>query len=113
MIGFVLSLIELPFKNKIGIADFVGLILCGFSLIPYYGYAYQVAIGNQVIAIIIFFINLLLTGFASYPGVVYTVHNISFLQLVFVFLGIALTAIIFYPQFMYAFKSKNIWSRDA
>ena len=54
---FVGQLVTTPFSSDGTPWDVARLITSGLSLVPLYGYAYQVAIGNKAIAILIFGYN--------------------------------------------------------
>lgn len=109
----VLEFITFPFKENIGVYDFIGLIFSGFSLIPLYGYAYSIAIGNQIIAIIIFCLNAIAVAIISVLAVIIFLNNITIIQFIFSILGLSLAILFIFPQFMYAFKSSKLWLSNA
>lgn len=110
---YVMGIISLPFQNDLDSSDFISLIFGGFSLIPLYGFANQITIGNKPIAIILFLINLATMGLVSLIGIIDTIENFSALQLLLTAIVSSLAAIFLYPQFMYAFKSKHLWDTNA
>lgn len=110
---FLLDLIKIPFKSDLEAFDFVSVILSGFSLFPIYGYAYQLTIGNKPIAIFTFGLNAVL-ALAAFSFVGWFAFNNPSAAL-FVGLGVValLTGVYLYPQFMYAFKSDDLWRENA
>jgi hypothetical protein len=103
--------LSFPFKSNINIYDFIGLIFLGLSLIPFYGFAYTIAIGNQPIAIIIFSLNAFGTLVACVFGLSFFFNNLSLLNFLFAVLGLSLSYIFIFPQYMYAFKSNHLWKK--
>lgn len=110
---YTLDLIGLPFQDEIIVYDFASLFFGGLGLIHFYGFAYQVAIGNKPIAIIIFLINSAVSAFALLFGITLLLGGFSIWQLVIMFIVLVILGILLYPQFMYAFKSQHIWSKNA
>lgn len=110
---FFIDLLKFPFRRDLEFADFLWLIFAGFSLFPLYGYAYQITIGNKVIAIATFTLNALL----FVVGVLFSAFVIYAEQSIIVFSMFAVALFLFgvylYPQFMYAFKSDQLWKENA
>lgn len=104
-IGFI----SLPAKDNIDIWDFVGLIVSALSLIPLYGFSYSVPIGNKPFAIGVFALNAVKVSLTTFfMGYMMAVD----FQLLGASLGLIYIGVLFiwlYPQFMYAFKSNEIW----
>ena len=100
---------SLPYENHISFIDFLMLAFSGISLIPAYGYAHQIAIGNRKTAILIFALNLPFALFliGIFPYMAITEPRTEYLYMAS--LAIPLTLIIISPQFMYAFKSEKLW----
>ncbi len=110
---FAISIIGLPFQNRFSAGDSFGLIINGLSLIPIYGYAYQVAIGSKGIAIGIFIVNLPAFILGAHFGISLLLEKQSYTQLFFSLLGLVVMCVMFYPVYKYAFGSKNLWSSNA
>ncbi len=106
---FAINLVNLPFQQDIKFLDFVGLINGGITLIPMYGYANKIAIGNKNIAIGIFLINLPLTIFSMAALTYYMVTDFHPVQIYILAFMIPLIIFLTLPQYFYAFKSENIW----
>lgn len=113
LVLFLYEAIALPFSHDIGLYDFIGLTVSGFSLFPLYGYSYQVAIGSKFIAIGIFLYNLV-TSLASWGYVIYYFFEGSdlFLSILFAVLFI-FSVLVLIPQFRYAFRSNQLWKLNA
>jgi len=116
-IFFAIDLLGMPFSNNIDMSDLIGLVISGISLIPLYGYAYQVAIGTKLTSTLIFLFNALavlavLAGLLY--GVILALDGIGLFQVLwFSFILASFGAIYLYPQFMYAFKSNSLWVPNA
>lgn len=112
-LSFLLDLIKIPFKSDLEFFDFMLAIFNGLSLFPIYGYAYQLAIGNKAIAIITFILNSI-AALVAYSLFVWLAFN-NPSTILFVGLGVVVLPIglYLYPQFMYAFKSEQLWRQNA
>ncbi|WP_390449890.1 hypothetical protein, partial [Pseudoalteromonas sp. MTN2-4] len=109
-----LELVGLPFKENLKYSDFLSVIVSASTLIPIYGYAYGVAIGNKTIAILIFVLNVLIFGGISLLWLVlYTFNQFSLIQLLFSLGAFAFLLFVAYPVYMYAFRSDALWSENA
>ena len=107
------DMLKFPFRRDLEFFDFIWLIFGGFSLFPLYGYAYGVAIGNKLIAIVIFSVNaLLFIGGLVVAGFL-MLNQPSGIALAAMTFAFAAYAIYLYPQFMYAFKSNELWQKNA
>jgi len=113
LIFFILDLVKLPFSKNPGINDMISLFISGFSLMPIYGYAYQIGIGNKIIATIIFSINALGMAAANYFGMLMLLEEITRAQIILTIIALAISFIYLFPQFMYAFKSNHLWNQSA
>ena len=113
LVFFVIEILGLPFEKSPGVSDVVWLIISGFSLIPIYGYAYQVAIGSKGIAITILLLNLPPIILGTYLAVMVFLNNQSAVQLFFSLLGFFVVGIIVYPMYRYAFHSNHLWCENA
>ncbi len=113
LVFFVFEIIGMPFEKSLGVSDAVWLIISGLSLIPIYGYAYQVAVGSKGIAITIFIANLPPIILGTYLAVLVYLNNQSVVQLLFSLLGFVVVGIIVYPMYRYAFYSNHLWSENA
>ena len=82
-------------------------------MIPLYGFAYQVAVGNKPIAIGIFFVNTFLFCLGLVWAVNIFIAEPGFAQFIFSILGIGFFLVILYPQYKYAFKSSSLWASNA
>ena len=107
----LLDFLSFPFKGNFDIYDVIGLVFLGISLIPIYGFAYTIAIGNQPIAIIIFSLNAFGTLIACAFGLNFFFNNVSLLNFLSAMLGLTLSYIFIFPQYMYAFKSNDLWKK--
>ncbi len=103
----------LSFQNRQSVEDTIETLINGFSLIPVYGYAYQVAIGSKGIAIVIFSINFLAILFVSYLAVVFMLNNLSISSFASTVVSFLVFAVIIYPMYKYAFHSNELWSKNA
>jgi len=113
-IFFAIDLLGMPFSNNIDMSDLVGLVISGISLIPLYGYAYQVAIGTKLTSTLIFLFNALTVLAGLLYGVILALDGIGLFQVLwFSFVLASFGAIYLYPQFMYAFKSNSLWVQKA
>jgi hypothetical protein len=110
---FTMEMLSIPFSDNLEVWDFTGVIFSGISLIPLYGYAYQVVIGSKVIAIIIFLLNAFGVGAGAVYGAVMLVSSFSLFMLMASTVSIGCSLIYIYPQFMYAFKSNALWASNA
>ena len=110
---FVIHLVVSPFSTAAGSWDLVRLIAMGLSLLPLYGYAYQVAIGNRAIAILIFGCNAIFVIGASLAALYVLVTKISLSILFLAVIFFALSFTYLYPQYKYAFDSEDLWAANA
>ena len=110
---FVVQLATTPFSSAGTLWDVVRLISSGISLIPLYGYAYQVAIGNKAIASIIFVYNAILLTIALLLAIHGLVTEGSLFVLFLVLLLLAVSFGFLYPQYKYAFDSDELWGAGA
>ncbi|WP_105255721.1 hypothetical protein [Pseudoalteromonas sp. T1lg75] len=111
-IMYLISVIRLPFSDTLTISDFIGAITGGLTLIPLYGFAYKIAVGSKLIAKLIFAFN----GFIAILGIVlaalYLLNNFNFWQLLVTFIFLGFLYGFMYPQYMYAFRSQELWAKD-
>jgi len=105
------SFISTPFNNP-KLQDFIGLILGGMSLIPLYGYAYNVAIGSKKISIAIFVLNIPGVCYGALLAVLYFLSSPSITQFLLSSIGLSIFLLFIYPLYAYAFKSQQLWTRD-
>ncbi|QHD54769.1 hypothetical protein [Shewanella algae] len=109
-VGF--SFVATPFGNP-SIFDLLGLIFSAIGLIPFYGFAYKVAVGSRNIAIGIFVLNLPFFIFGGYEALMYLYKDPSSGQFIFSGLAVGLAFLFLYPLFGYAFKSDSLWRENA
>ncbi len=109
---FIINLVALPFSTNITIWDFVNLIVIGLSLIPMYGYANEVAIGNKLTAIAIFMYNAICTIAATWLFITIVISAFSITSLVIYIFAELFVLVCMYPQFKYAFKSEHMWVKN-
>ena len=105
--------VGLMFSGDAAPMDLIALAVGAFLLIPYYGYAYQVAIGWKLFWQISFVAVFLL---GSYGWILFFnafLSNPNHISFILLGLGIGLALLIFIPPFKYAFKSDNIWLNHA
>jgi hypothetical protein len=107
---FVVQLCTTPFSSAGSLWDVARLIASGLSLVPLYGYAYQVAIGNKVTAGLIFGYNTIFLVIASLLSVYSLVTDWSAFVLMLVLLLLAVSFAFLYPQYKYAFDSDALWA---
>jgi hypothetical protein len=105
---FVAQLATTPFSSGGTLWDVVTLITGGLSLVPLYGYAYQVAIGNKAIAIVIFGYNAIFLAIVLLFAIHALINNWSLFVLFLVFLLLAVSFAFVYPQYKYAFDSDDL-----
>jgi hypothetical protein len=110
---FVTQLLTTPFSSAGTLWDVVRLITSGLSLVPLYGYAYQVAIGNKAIAIVIFGYNAILLTIALLFAIHALINGWSLFVLFLVSLFLAVSFAFLYPQYKYAFYSDDLWGAGA
>lgn len=109
---FILDLIGLALQNSISAGDAVGVFISGFSLIPVYGFAYQVAIGSKSIAIAFFSVNLLAILFVSFLAIAWLLKNPSLNVFAETIVSLMIFSLLIYATYMYAFKSNHLWGED-
>lgn len=107
----LIQLIALPFSESIQY-EILSVIFSGITLIPIYGYSYQIAIGNKLVAIIIFSLNCLAFLVCILALSLLLSTSFSIFQLVVVLCILVVFWLIIYPQYAYAFKSGNLWSNN-
>ena len=106
---FVVQLVTAPFHSSGTLWDVARLIISGLSLVPLYGYAYQVAIGNKAIAFLIFGYNAIFLTIALLLAVYGLLTEGSLFVLFLLFLFSAVSFAFLYPQYKYAFDSDDLW----
>lgn len=106
---FVLQLVTTPFAASGSLWDVVRLVVSGLSLIPIYGYAYQVAIGNRAIVMLIFGYNAIFLAVAFLFAAYALVTGWSVFILFSVLVLLAVSFAFLYPQYKYAFDSDELW----
>ena len=111
---FGFTLLKYPFQSTHEPADFFSMLFMGLPLISIYGYAYKVAVGSKPIAITIFMVNALTMG-AVVLMILYRIiiNGVNAGALAAFCVTSILCGIFLYPQFMYAFKSNNLWLENA
>ena len=109
---FIINLVALPFSTNVTIWDFINLIAIGFSLIPMYGYAYKIAIGNKFTAIIIFIYNAICATAATWLFILIVKSAFSVTSLAIYMFAEMFILVCMYPQFKYAFKSEILWVKN-
>ena len=107
---FVAYLATTAFSSSGSLVDVVRLIAIGISLIPLYGYAYQVAIGNRTIALFIFGYNAVFLIVALLFALFGLVTEGSLFVLLLVCLLLAVSFGFLYPQYKYAMDSDELWN---
>jgi len=110
-----ISLIGSIFQETFTIDSALSLVIGGLSLISIYGYAYRVAVGNRVIAIVIFLVNLL-GVLAVSPSVAELLwasiqQGDGVIQIIVTVLAIGFTYAYLLPQYRYAFSSSELWQK--
>ena len=110
---FGIQLIGVPISGGQSFGSLIGLVIGGLSLIPLYGYAYEVAIGSKRIAIAIFSFNSFVSVFGIISLVVAIWEHFGVVQMVASSLGLVFAWLYLYPQFAYAFRSNELWSVNA
>jgi hypothetical protein len=106
---FVIQLATTPFSSGDSLWTVARLVFSGLSLIPLYGYAYQVAIGNKAIAFSIFGLNAVLLTLALLLAAHGLITGGSLFVLFLVLLLLAVSFAFLYPQYRYAAHSDNLW----
>ncbi len=110
---FVAQLATIPFSSAGTLWDAVRLITSGLSLVPLYGYAYQVAIGNRAIALLIFGYNTIFLTIAMLLAVYVLLTKGTLFILFLVVLLLAVSFAFLYPQYKYAVDSDDLWGESA
>jgi hypothetical protein len=110
---FVSQLVTIPFNSGGTLWDVARLIASGLSLVPLYGFAYQVAIGNKAIAISIFGYSAIFLIIALLLAVYVLITEWSLFILFLIFLLLAVSFAFLYPQYKYAFDSDDLWVASA
>lgn len=110
---FAVQLTTTPFSSDGALWDVVILITSGLSLVPLYGYAYQVAIGNKAIAVLIFCYNAIFLTIALLLALYALITGWSLFILFLILLLLAVSAAFLYPQYKYAFYSDDLWVASA
>lgn len=102
--------LSLPFGGSIEVYDFLGLAIGTLLLIPYYGYAYQVAIGWKLLWQVSYVVNVVLIGFGLqdpfFENVIYKPEIFDVLVLLLLLCSVFVLLI---PCYRYGFKSKELW----
>lgn len=105
--------VGLLFSGSAAPMDLLGLAVGAFLLIPYYGYAYQVAIGWKLFWQIGFAIICLVGTAVWIPAgkvsIEYMLTNPDIVSFIMFGLGLGIGLLMLIPPFRYAFKSNNIW----
>lgn len=110
----VIDFIALPLSNDTSIYDFIGLFVGGILLFPYYGYAYQKAVGWKLLWQISFFINVLMVVFSIYdPFIESVLHKPDIAGFFSIVIAVLLCMLLFIPFYRYAFHSNHLWSNSA
>lgn len=112
-----LELVNFPFQSSIKMASLVGLFISLMLVIPFYGYAYQVAIGGKLLWQIVFGILLTINLISAVPMVISEGSKIAsgneiFMRTFFLLFGIFIFVVLLLPPYRYAFKSKKIWEEN-
>ena len=110
---FVVQLATTPFSAAGTLWDAVRLITSGLSLVPLFGYAYQVAIGNKATALLIFGYNAIFLTIAMLLAIYVLVTEGTLFILFLVFLLSAVSLAFLYPQYKYAVDSDDLWGAKA
>ncbi len=113
LVFFVIDVLGLPFEENLDFSYAVWMTISGLSLIPIYGYAYQVTIGSKAIAIIILLLNVPAILFGMYLSTVVFASFQSAIQLFLFVLGLVVVGVIIYPMYRYAFHSNHLWGENA
>ena len=107
---------DFPSSSQKSILDFLYLISNGILLIPFYGFAYQTAIGWKKLWQIVFLALIPITSYYVLGSILMRLYlsvlvadYIGFLLLLIVatFYGVLLI-----PQFKYAFRSNQLWASN-
>ena len=106
---FAAQLATTPFSSAGTLWDAGRLVTSGLSLVPLYGYAYRVAIGNRTIALLIFGYNAILLTVTLLLAVHTLITGGSVFILFLVSLLLAVSFAFLYPQYKYAFDSEDLW----
>ncbi|MEP0357692.1 MAG: hypothetical protein ABJD02_04680 [Paraglaciecola sp.] len=105
------DLVSLPFSDDIEVYDFIALTIGTLFLIPYYGYAYQVAIGWKFLWQISFVVNVVLIGYGIQdPFIENVFYKPEVVDIVILLLLTSSVFALLIPCYRYAFKSKELWS---
>jgi hypothetical protein len=110
---FIAHLATTAFSSSGSLVDVVRLVAIGISLIPLYGYAYQVAIGNRTIAFFIFGYNAIFLTVALLFAIFGLVTEGSLFVLLLVCLLLAVSFAFLYPQYKYAMDCDDLWNASA
>jgi RsiW-degrading membrane proteinase PrsW (M82 family) len=102
--------VSLPFSDNIEVYDFIGLTISTLFLVPYYGYAYQVAIGWKLLWQISLVVNVVLIGYGLQdPFVENVFYKPEIVDVVVILLLFSSIFVLLIPCYRYAFKSKELW----
>jgi len=106
--------IGLPFKDSISPFSLAGLFIGAVLTTPYYGYAYQTAVGTKLLWQIVFFLfaclNIFLFSILTYSEISKIIagdHVV--MRSFFTSLGALVLYVVMLPPYRYAFRSPNIW----
>ena len=109
--------VGLLFSGKAEPTDLLSLAIGAFLSIPYYGYAYQVAIGWKLFWQIGFAIVFLVGAYVWVPAgkasIDYMLIKPNIVSFIMFGLGVCIALLMLIPPFKYAFKSNNIWVSHA
>ena len=110
---FILELVSMPFKTSLDFGDLIGMIFSGLTLIPLYGYAYKLRIGNKYIAATIFIVNAIVMAIGLIYALALLIANFNGYA-VTVFVAVLVCSYLYLlPQYRYAFQSNSIWVVDS
>jgi len=97
----------------INFTDAVSLAVQVLGQFFIYGYAYQIEIGNRIIAGIAFYLNLTLCIYVILISATELFAESTITNFFILAPGIALSLIVLIPLYLYTYKSQNIWQPTA
>ncbi len=109
---YVISLVQLPFEDDLTISDFIGAVTGGLTLVPFYGFAYQVVVCPRRVVQLIAVLNMLLATYLLYYGVLVLIGYFTIGQVIATIFCVFFLFVFIYPQYMYAFKCEKLWQKD-
>lgn len=107
--GLLSTLVSLTGDPVQDVIIVFGSVTTFLSFVSMYGFAYKIAVGSKLLAIITLFLNLAAMLLSLYLMRAWQVSLDDIWDVFFTLLGGLLVVLLFYPLYGYAFKSNEVW----